>query len=152
MEQETTPAPGEEPKRNRHGGDRSTPQVKVDAARREEQVVALRLRGHPFSAIATEVGVTQAAVQKIFTRALARKTNKDLETYHRTEVAALGLQEAEIWRILDAPENQNNVRCVLSCTDQLIRIHVRRARLLGLDAPRTLDVQAIYTERRPTKS
>jgi hypothetical protein len=120
-------------------------------AKREEQIVALRLSGHTFGAIATAVGVTPAAAQKSFTGALARNANKDLETYHRTELAALDLQYAEIWR-LDAPENQNKVRRLLSCQGRLIRIHVRRARLLGLDAPRMLNVQAIYKDRRRTKS
>ena len=151
MEQETSSTRTENRNQNRHGGDRFTPQAKADAARREEQIVALRLRGHTFSAIAEAVGVTKAAAQKSFMGALGRHANQDLETYHRTELAALDLQEAEIWRILDAVENQNKTRW--SCHYQLNRIHVRRARLLGLDAPRTLNVEAFHNkERRRTKS
>ena len=153
MEQETSSTLDGEPKRNRHGGDRFTPQAKADAAKREEQIVALRLRGHTFSAIAKAVGVTKAAAQKSFMGALGRHANKDLETYHRTELAALDLQQAEIWRIIDAVENRNKDKLLVPGLDQLNRIHVRRARLLGLDAPRTLNVQAIYNnERRRTKS
>ena len=153
MEQETSSTPDGEPKRNRHGGDRFTPQAKADAAKREEQIVALRLRGHTFSAIAKAVGVTKAAAQKSFMGALGRHANKELETYHRTELAALDLQQAEIWRIIAAVENRNKDKLLVPGLDQLNRIHVRRARLLGLDAPRTLNVQAIYnTERRRTKS
>jgi hypothetical protein len=153
MEQETSSTLDGEPKRNRHGGDRFTPQAKADAAKREEQIVALRLRGHTFSAIAKAVGVTKAAAQKSFMGALGRHANKELETYHRTELAALDLQQAEIWRIIAAVENRNKDKLLVPGLDQLNRIHVRRARLLGLDAPRTLNVQAIYnTERRRTKS
>ena len=153
MEQETSSTLDGEPKRNRHGGDRFTPQAKADAAKREEQIVALRLRGHTFSAIAKAVGVTKAAAQKSFMGALGRHANKELETYHRTELAALDLQQAEIWRIIAAVENRNKDKLLVPGLDQLNRIHVRRAHLLGLDAPRTLNVQAIYnTERRRTKS
>jgi hypothetical protein len=148
MEQETSSTLDGEPKRNRHGGDRFTPQAKADAAKREEQIVALRLRGHTFSAIAKAVGVTKAAAQKSFMGALGRHANKDLETYHRTELAALDLQQAEIWRIIDAVENRNKDKLLVSGLDQLNRIHVRRARLLGLDAPGTLNKK----EQRRTKS
>jgi hypothetical protein len=149
MEQDTIS--GGEPKRNRQGGDRSTPQARPPRPSVKSKS-ALCACGQTFGAIATAVGVTPAAAQKSFTGALARNANKDLETYRRTELAALDLQYAEIWRILDAPENQNKVRRLLSCQDQLIRIHVRRARLLGLDASRMLNVQAIYKDRRRTKS
>jgi hypothetical protein len=147
MEQETSSTPGEEAKRNRHGGDRFTPQARADATSREEQIVGLRLRGQTFSAIATAVGITKAAAQKSFMRALARGANEDLETYRLTELLALDMQRGEIWRIFEAAENQNKAKRQLSCLNQLMRIHVRRARLLGLDATRTLDVESIYKKR-----
>jgi hypothetical protein len=41
------------------GGDTRTPQAKQEIARREEQIVALRLRHHSFAAIGRAVGITK---------------------------------------------------------------------------------------------
>ena len=77
-------------------------------------------------------------------------TQRVLETYHRAELLALELQQAEIWRVIDGVENQNDYRVVASCMNRLNRIHVRRARLLGLDAPKTLNDQAIFKQNAAT--
>jgi hypothetical protein len=138
-----------EPKRNQHGGDRSSPQAKADAAKRVKQIVALRLRGYTFGAISKAVGITESAAQKSFMAALVRNSDETLETYHRAELLALELQEAEIWRVIDGVENQNDYRVVAPCMDKLNRIHVRRALLLGLDAPKTLNDQAIFKQMPP---
>src|SRR3984893_8581653 len=45
------------PAKSTRGGDTHTPQARIDIARREEQIVALRLRHIPFAAIARTVGV-----------------------------------------------------------------------------------------------
>jgi hypothetical protein len=42
------------------GGDQHTPQAKQRTAQREEQIVQLRLRRIPFSAIARTVGIAQS--------------------------------------------------------------------------------------------
>jgi hypothetical protein len=146
MAHETSSTSKEEPKRNQHGGDRVSPQAKADIARRTEQIVALRLRGHSFRAISNAVGITESAAQKSFMAELIRNTDETLEMYHRTEIQSLELQQAEIWRVIDRTENKNNYRLVLSCINQLNRIHVRRARLLGLDAPRTLNDPSIFEQ------
>ena len=41
-----------EPSKSTRGGDTRTPQARVDIARREEQIVAFRLRHIPFAAVA----------------------------------------------------------------------------------------------------
>jgi hypothetical protein len=46
-----------EPKRG--GGDTRTPQAKQEIAKREEQIVALRLRHHSFAAIGRVVGISE---------------------------------------------------------------------------------------------
>jgi hypothetical protein len=63
-------APFEPSKRSR-GGDTHTPQARVDIARREEQIVALRLRHHSYSAIGRVVGISKQNAQKAFLRAPA---------------------------------------------------------------------------------
>ena len=46
---------------NRGGGDHRSKQAKVDIARREEQIVALRLRGISFAVIGRTVGISKQA-------------------------------------------------------------------------------------------
>src|SRR5471030_1193993 len=124
------------------GGDTHTPQARQDIARREEQIVALRLRSIPYSAIGRQLGVSKQAAHKAFERALRRNTTQDIQSHHRSELAKLELEEANTWRLMDA--NKDNWKAVVPLTTQLNRIHIRRARLLGLDAPTKLDIANIY--------
>jgi hypothetical protein len=52
------------------------------------------------------------------------------------------MEEANLWRSMDA--NKADWRVQMSGTAQLRGIHIRRAHLLGLDAPTKLDVRGIY--------
>jgi hypothetical protein len=71
-----------EPKRGA-GGDTKTAQARMEIARREEQIVALRLRHHSFSAIGRVVGVSKQAAQKAYFKALRRNTDQDIQSRHR---------------------------------------------------------------------
>src|ERR1700722_3419787 len=124
------------------GGDTHTPQARLDIARREEQTVALRLRRIPFSAIARPVGINKSNVVRAFNKALRRSTEQNLSAHHRIELAELEVEQANIWRAMDA--NKENWQAQMSGTAQLRGIHIRRAKLLGLDAPYKLDVSGIY--------
>ena len=124
------------------GGDKRTPRAKVDIAQREQQIVALKLRGIPTPDIARVIRVSRQAVNKAFKKALHRETSKDIQTHHRSELAKLDMEEANLWRSMDA--NKADWRVQMSGTAQLRGIHIRRAHLLGLDAPTKLDVRGIY--------
>jgi hypothetical protein len=126
------------------GGDKRTPIAKIDVARREQQIVALYLRGIPTHQIAGAVGVTRRAVQIAFKKAIHRQTEDALDGWHRIELAKLAQEEANVWRVMDLPENKNNAKVQLAGEDRLLRIHIRRAKLLGLDAPTKLDLGAFY--------
>jgi hypothetical protein len=130
------------PLRGAGGGDKRTPQAKADIARREQQIVALRLRGVPFHEIGRDIGITRQSAFRAFHKALRRNTDQDIQTHHRSELAKLEMEEANVWRAMDA--NKEDWRAQMAGTAQLNRIHVRRARLLGLDAPTKLDVTGIY--------
>jgi hypothetical protein len=52
----------------------------MEIARREEQIVALRLRHNSFSAIGRVVGVSKLAAQTAFLRELRRSTAVDIQT------------------------------------------------------------------------
>jgi hypothetical protein len=130
------------PRRRPLGGDTRTPQAKADTARREQQIVALALRGISFHDIGRAVGVSRVSAFRVFKRALHRNTDRDIQTHHRMELAKLDMEETNVWRTMDA--NKEDWRAQMSGTAQLRGIHVRRAKLLGLDAPTKLDVSGIY--------
>jgi hypothetical protein len=93
--------PFDPPKRAR-GGDTRTPQAKVDIARRENQIVELRLRNISFAAIGRAVGVSKAAAIKAFYKALRRNTDQDIQSHHRSELAKLEMEETRLCRRLRA--------------------------------------------------
>jgi hypothetical protein len=126
------------------GGDKRTPQAKVDIAKREQQIVALKLRGIAPPEIARVIGISRQAVHRAFDKALRRQTEDALDAWHRTELGGLAIEATNIWRLMDLPGNKNDWRAQAALEDRLMRIHIRRAKLLGLDAPTKLDVTGIY--------
>jgi hypothetical protein len=126
------------------GGDKHTPRAKVDIAKREQQIVALKLRGIAAPEIARVIGISRQAVNAAFNKALRRQTEDALDAWHRTELGGLAMEATNIWRLMDLPENKNDWRAQAALEDRLMRIHIRRAKLLGLDAPTKLDVTGIY--------
>ena len=124
------------------GGDKRTPAAKVDIAKREERIVALRLRRVPFTEIGRAVGVSRQAAQKAFYKALRRNTDQDIHTYHRSELAELDIEQTAAWEVIDAAKDDWKAKTAGLAA--LSRIHIRRARLLGLDAPQKLDLRDIY--------
>jgi hypothetical protein len=124
------------------GGDKVSPQAKLEIARREEQIVALRLRGISFVEIGRVIGMSRMSAFRAFKKALHRATQNDLKSHHRSELAELEMEKANVWRAMDA--NKEDWRAQMSGTAQLRGIHVRRAKLLGLDAPTKLDVRGLY--------
>ena len=126
------------------GGDKRTPRAKVDIAKREQQIVALKLRGIAAPEIARVIGISDRAVRAAFNKALRRQTEDALDAWHRTELGGLAMEATNIWRLMDFPENKNDWKAQAALEDRLMRIHIRRAKLLGLDAPTKLDVSGIY--------
>jgi hypothetical protein len=126
------------------GGDKHTPRAKVDIAKREQQIVALKLRGIAAPEIARVIGISRQAVNAAFNKALRRQTEDALDAWHRTELGGLAMEATNIWRLMDLPENKNDWKAQAALEDRLMRIHIRRAKLLGLDAPTKLDVSGIY--------
>src|ERR1700720_2381410 len=126
------------------GGDKRTSRAKVDIAKREQQIVALKLRGLAAPEIARVIGITRQAVHAAFNKALRRQTEDALDAWHRTELGGLAMEATNIWRLMDLPENKNDWKAQTALEDRLMRIHIRRAKLLGLDAPTKLDVSGIY--------
>ena len=126
------------------GGDKRTSRAKVDIAKREQQIVALKLRGIAAPEIARVIGISRQAVNGAFNKALRRQTEDALDAWHRIELGGLAMEATNIWRLMDLPENKNDWRAQAALEDRLMRIHIRRAKLLGLDAPTKLDVSGLY--------
>jgi len=126
------------------GGDKRTSRAKVDIAKREQQIVALKLRGIAAPEIARVIGISRQAVNGAFNKALRRQTEDALDAWHRIELGGLAMEATNIWRLMDLPENKNDWKAQAALEDRLMRIHIRRAKLLGLDAPTKLDVSGIY--------
>jgi hypothetical protein len=118
--------------------------AKVNYRRRAAgpNIVALKLRGIPTTDVARVIGVSRQGVNKAFKKALHRETSRDIQTHHRVELAKLDMEEANVWRTMDA--NKAVWQVQMSGTSQLRGIHIRRAHLLGLDAPTRLDVRGLY--------
>src|ERR1700732_5150862 len=132
--------PFDTPKRGR-GGDTHSPQAKVDIAKRENQIVELRLRNISFAAIGRAVGVSKVAAIKAFYKALRRNTDQDISTHHRSELAELDAEASAAWELVDTKDSPKARASGLAA---LNRIHIRRAKLLGSDAPTKLDVRGLY--------
>jgi hypothetical protein len=119
-----------------------TKQAKQEIAKREEQIVALRLRHHSFAAIGRVVGISKQSAQRAYFKALRRNTDQDISTHHRSELAELDAQQAKLWTVVDNPKESS--KNLIAAVNAMNRIHIRRARLLGLDAPTKLDVWGLY--------
>jgi hypothetical protein len=78
---------------------------KQEIAKREQQIVALRLRHHSFTAIGRVVGISRQNAQKTYLRALHRGTDQDIQTHHRGELAELEIEAAAAWELVDAKDN-----------------------------------------------
>jgi hypothetical protein len=124
------------------GGDTKTAQARQEIARREEQIVALRLRHHSFAAIGRVVSVSKQTAQKAYYKALRRNTDQDIQSHHRSELAELDAQQAKPWTVVD--KNDVSEKNLIAAINAMNRIHIRRAHLLGLDAPTKLDVRGLY--------
>lgn len=127
------------------GGDQRSPAAKVETARREEQIVALRLRRVSYNKIARALGISKVSAIRAFDRAIRRTTKANIGEYHRVELAELEAEQASIWETIDAGKERKDAwRIKMAGLSMLNRIHIRRAKLLGLDAPTRIDLRGLY--------
>jgi hypothetical protein len=96
------------------GGDKHSAQAKLDRARREQQIVALALRGIPFHEIGRQLGIGRISAFKAFRKALHQNTDRDIQTHHRIEIAKLDMEEANVWRTMDS-HRDNSTSAARGC-------------------------------------
>jgi DNA-binding CsgD family transcriptional regulator len=104
---------------------------RVLAREREEKALALRKAGASYSQIAKQLGVTKNAAHKMVTRVLDRYAYKiadGVPAVRELEIQRLDMLLLGIW---DRARRGDG-----SAIDRALKIMERRARLLGLDAPK----------------
>ncbi len=110
-------------------------QRRLTARERERKAMELRLAGATYAQIAQALGISQAGAHKAVMRALKRlneKLNEQAEQVRRLELERLDRMLLALW-----PQAQKGNH---GAVDRILRIMERRARLLGLDAPKSVDV------------
>lgn len=106
----------------------------------EERALELREKGWSYRTIGEAMGLSPAGVHKAVTRAMEK-------TAARIASVADQVREIEIER-LDRLQNAHWDTAVgkgknrSQATDRVLRIMERRAKLMGLDAPKKIDVDA----------
>ncbi|RKN61873.1 hypothetical protein D7231_31875 [Streptomyces klenkii] len=147
--------PDATPDQPRNGGGQwvRTPET----ARRDAEAAALRARGLSYRQIADELGVARTTAHEMVERALQAIVQEPAEQVRQLELdrldhmyrSALGVLErrhvtVSQGRIVKADDGEplEDDGPVLQAIDRMLRIQERRARLLGLDAPSRVSVDA----------
>jgi hypothetical protein len=127
--------------------------AKARATEVRQRCLDLRVTGMSFSQIATAVGLSKTAVVKHVHRALddiVKQTDETAERLRSLEIERLDKLQRAAERVLarnhvfvnagkvvyDGQTKLEDDGPVLNAVDRLLRIAERRARLMGLDAPK----------------
>jgi hypothetical protein len=110
---------------------------RVVAAQRRQQAVQLRAEGATYKQIASEVGISYQRAHQLVGQAMAEvraDTVADAAALRDRELAKLDALEAGIWTKAAAGD--------LRAIETVLKLMSRRAKLLGLDAPKAVKVEA----------
>ena len=106
---------------------------------RERQAVAYHLQGETCQAIADALGFANSgSAWKAIQRGLARFVAPAIAEARTAELARLDRLHKAHWSAAIAGD--------VPATETVLKLMVRRARLLGLDAPLRIDVRALVAE------
>lgn len=121
----------------RQGATKNNP-TPAQIAQRRERVAFLLTAKTPILKIAAALGVSEKTIDRDV-RAIRDEweasARESIDAHVASELAALDEVERRLWRdhLSQEPIDQNGVR-------SLLQVHDRRARLLGLDRPRRVEV------------
>lgn len=116
-----------------------TPEVKQRARERERNVLALRLQGATFEQIGTQLRISTQGAEKSYKRALRRIPEKEAILARKEALTRLDSLRVLAWtRLKGMDRSDPNYDAAVQ---SVLRIEQREAKLLGLDAPRQLEVQ-----------
>jgi hypothetical protein len=131
---------------------------RINIAQRRAQAVKLRLAGMRYEDIATQLGyTTRGAAAQDVQRALAAEISEPAEELRAIEVQRLDMLWHTAMKVLTRQHvTVSNGKVVyldgtpvkddgpvLHAIDRLLRIQERRAKLLGLDAPKQFEVVSL---------
>lgn len=108
---------------------------KVTARERELRALELRKAGLTYLQIAQQLGITEQGAHKAVMRTLKRLNERIME--QAAEVRRLELERLDAMLLSLWPQARKGN---LGAIDRVLRIMQRRADLLGLDAPKGIDV------------
>jgi len=105
------------------------------AREREQMAFDLRKSGASYAAIGSRLGISPQAAYKCVSRVLKRivaDTKDNVEAVRQIEVERIDRLTMAIW--------QGATSGNLGAIDRVLKLSERRAKLLGLDAPQTIDL------------
>lgn len=113
----------------------TTSQRIIRGRERELKALEMRKAGATFEQIGNALGITPQGAHRAVKRALRRiieKSDEAAEEIRRLELERLDAMLLALW-----PQAK---RGNLGAVDRILRIMERRAKLLGLDAPKAVDI------------
>ena len=132
-----------------------------DTAARDAEATRLRSRGWTYQRIADELGISKASAHDAVQRALRDTLTEPADDARQLELARLDAMYGAVLKVLETkhvtvshgkvielPDSSGELvpleddGPVLAAVDRLLRIQERRAKLLGLDVPARLSVDA----------
>ena len=115
---------------------------RISAREKQAKALKLRLAGATFQEIADKVGYAgRQSAQKAVTKAMQDTIQEPADELRRLEMMRLDRLQLAVW----PAAMRGDVKAVTA----VLRIMVRRSNLLGLDAPRRLDIRhAVEEEAR----
>lgn len=117
---------------------RKTGAVVMAARDKQRRALELRAEGRTLADIADELGYAdKASAHNAITRTLDRHESAAVDELRALEGARLDLLQKAVWPLAMAGD--------LAAVRECVRIIDRRARLLGLDAPTLVDLNATAT-------
>lgn len=125
------------------GAHSKTAPERVHAAENRKKAVELRVQGASFAAIGRALGVSAMMAHKYITKELkelAIDTRESTDQLRQMELLRLDRMELALW---DQAINDKEYGAV----DRVLRIMERRAKLMGLDAPATINKNITITEQ-----
>lgn len=101
--------------------------IRVRSAVRRRQIIDMRIKGMPMTAIAAELGISKQSVHYHLTAAMLDLRTEGLEDLVKLELERLDHLQNAVWPKAMAGDP--------SAVGRALEIQARRAKLLGLDSP-----------------
>lgn len=116
-------------------------QKKHEMAQRSKQAIQLKLAGASYPEIAEALGVSLSTAHGDVQRALRDIPREEALLLRQVEAARLDRLGRELWK--DAIDKDVNIIQRLPLIDRLLKLSDRRSKLLGIDAPQSVEISGV---------